>query len=1066
MSALMGVLLLTLVATMTLFVAEPDIAHAQVSADANLSNLAIVGAPGTNVNANMTPTFTTDVTAYEARIPFITTGVAVTATARDSDDATIKVNGRDATSGDPHILPGLTAGRVNDVNIEVTAESGDKQTYTVKVYRERQSLSDNDNLRSLSISPGSLSPRFSASETSYNARVSGDEVTVSYRLSDTAGGASAVITAPNSGVDGMDVMLAAEAALGQSTGGTTTITVRVTAEDGNTEDYSIEIYRIRANPEINANLGVLDLTAIAADDATADNMISTDVTLDTNSEGGIDTEYKARVETNVEMLTVAATAADAGAIVTLPRDQNGNEEGNQVLLRKGALTTFTVKVTAEDPASTMTYTVEVYRNSDVDAELSDDADLTRLSLSAGALSPSFDSDTIGYEATVGSDVDEVTVSYRLSDTSGGADAEVNATGTEVEIDGNEVTLAAHGQDTTITVAVTPESGDGAAKTYTITVYRTRVAPSADASLGTLTVAGIIGADLSPVFAQGPTGPRMYNATALTGTGSVTVTAIPTAMENGATVDIDPASPVDLTVGMTTTITITVTAEDGATTSEYIVNVYRQRVELSEDATLSALSLSDGGLSPAFMSDRMEYDARVGHDVDKVTVDFTPTDNMGGVSVAVSATERDGTTVCEGGDATTCDVDGMEVTLDGSGSKTIISLEVTPEAGVGTADANIETYMITVYRERRNLETEARLSAFTITDNNPVTGVSPGPLPLLDDPYLDVGYRVRSVLVTATPMDSAGGAVAIITAPSDKDPTTKLHEIDLAAGAETIITVEVMAEDPAAPIQTYMAKVYRQNLTRSDDATLSSLMLSGVVLTPEFASDTMEYTGTAPYSTIMTTVSAMANHLGAQSGITITDDGMVDLTAGEEVDITVQVRPESVDADDITAGTNDCAAETPHPDIECYTIAVTSAAELSSGATLQSLSLSDLTLSPAFDPSTTMYTAEGEEGLATTMVEAMATHPGATVEGTGDVALVVGDNTITITVTAEDETTEMYTVVVTVVAGPTLLERYDTNPENGRIDKTEVLKAIDDYLFQQDIITKDEVLSIIDLYLFG
>ena len=35
------------------------------------------------------------------------------------------------------------------------------------------------------------------------------------------------------------------------------------------------------------------------------------------------------------------------------------------------------------------------------------------------------------------------------------------------------------------------------------------------------------------------------------------------------------------------------------------------MELSDEATLSALSLSDGGLSPAFMSDRTEYNARVG-----------------------------------------------------------------------------------------------------------------------------------------------------------------------------------------------------------------------------------------------------------------------------------------------------------------------------------------------------------------------------------------------------------------------------------------------------------------------
>ena len=43
-------------------------------------------------------------------------------------------------------------------------------------------------------------------------------------------------------------------------------------------------------------------------------------------------------------------------------------------------------------------------------------------------------------------------------------------------------LAVAGEETEITVTVTPESVDDAdVKIYTITVYRTRVAPSADAS---------------------------------------------------------------------------------------------------------------------------------------------------------------------------------------------------------------------------------------------------------------------------------------------------------------------------------------------------------------------------------------------------------------------------------------------------------------------------------------------------------------------------------------------------------------------------------------------------------
>ena len=799
----MGVLLLTLVATMTLFVAEPDVAHAQEeapSAITTLSSLIIMGSPG-RVAADMTPNFVPATTMYEARIPFITTGVAVTAETTD-DGATIKVNGRDATptATEPYILPGLTAGRVNNVNVEVTAESGDKQTYTIKVYRDRQTLSDNNNLSSLSISPGRLTPRFSGSETSYNARVTGEEVTVSYRLSDTAGGASVgTITAASTGagtpaVDGMDVTLANEATV-------TTITVPVTAEDGTGRDYSIAVYRVRANPNIDATLSDLDITAIAAAGTDGEDTISTDITFVSAT-----TEYKTRVLTNVEMLTVTADATDDGAVVTLPRDQNGNEPGNQVFLRKGALTTFTVRVTAEDPTSAMTYTVKVYRNSVATADLSTNADLTRLSLSSGTLSPSFKKDTLAYEATVGSAVDKVTVSYSLSDTRGAADAVVTPAGVGTSVDDNVVTLAAHGVDTIITVIVTPESGIDDVKRYAITVYRTRIAPSADASLDELVVGSTtLTAATTPI-------PSMHNETVLTGTESVTVTATATAEDNGATVDISPASPVDLTAGEKTLITITVTAEDGTTTSEYTVNVYRQRAELSEDATLSALSVSGGPLSPAFTSDRMEYNARVGSDVDKVTLSYTPTDNMGGVSGELSATESNGTIDCDG--SNTCEVNGMEVTLDGSGSETIISLAVTPEAGAGMDDVNVETYMITVYRERPNLETDSSLSAFSVMDDNPVTDATAQTWQLLDDPDQDVGYRVRSVVVMVMPTDSAGGAVATITTPPDKDPTTADHEIVLTAGAETMIMVEVQAEDPAAPAQTFTANVYRQNLVRS------------------------------------------------------------------------------------------------------------------------------------------------------------------------------------------------------------------------------------------------------------
>ena len=318
----------------------------------------------------------------------------------------------------------------------------------------------------------------------------------------------------------------------------------------------------------------------------------------------------------------------------------------------------------------------------------------------------------------------------------------------------------------------------------------------------------------------------------------------------------------------------------------------------------------------------------------------PTDNRGGASVVVSKpTDPASDNTC--GDAVTAAAND-EPTLGGVGTQTLICVSVTPEAGA-TPATNVKTYEINVYRERMNLETDATLSAFMITDANPVSDPA-GTWNLLDESDPDVAYRVRTVTVTATPQDDSGGAVATITSPADKDTTTAVHEIDLTAGEETVITVVVQAEDPAASTRTYMARVYRQSLSRSDDATLSSLMLSGVTLMYKddndmdmsgFMSDVMTYTGNAAMEQI--TVTAMASHLGAQSGITITpvdadtnmDGHQVNLSAiGTNETITVQVKPESIDVGTATgqlnATVNDCsvAAASRLDGIECYAVTVT------------------------------------------------------------------------------------------------------------------------------------------------
>ena len=66
-----------------------------------------------------------------------------------------------------------------------------------------------------------------------------------------------------------------------------------------------------------------------------------------------------------------------------------------------------------------------------------------------------------------------------------------------------------------------------------------------------------------------------------------------------------------------------------------------------------------------------------------------------------------------------------------------------------------------------------------------------------------------------------------------------------------------------------------------------------------------------------------------------------------------------------------------------------------------------------------------------------------------------------------EKTMMVTDVDEMVTGDDLVDRYDAD-DSGDIDKTEVLKGINDYLFGEgdEAITKPDVLRLINLYLFG
>ena len=255
--------------------------------------------------------------------------------------------------------------------------------------------------------------------------------------------------------------------------------------------------------------------------------------------------------------------------------------------------------------------------------------------------------------------------------------------------------------------------------------------------------------------------------------------------------------------------------------------------------------------------------------------------------------------------------------------------------------------------------------------------------------------------TVSPTVNDGGANYVIKlgGVTDADGT-----VDLAVGSN-VITVEVTAEDGTT------TKTYTVTVTRaapSTDATLSALGLSGVTLSPAFASPTTAYTADVANDVEQTTVTATVNDDGASSVVKIggvTDaDGTVDLAVGANV-ITVEVTAE----DGTTTKT--------------YTVTVTRAAT-STDATLSALGLSGVTLSPAFASATTAYTADVANDVEQTTVTPTTNYGGASyvvkLGGVGDadgtMDLAVGANVITVEVTAEDgTTTETYTATVTRAA---------------------------------------------------
>ncbi len=296
---------------------------------------------------------------------------------------------------------------------------------------------------------------------------------------------------------------------------------------------------------------------------------------------------------------------------------------------------------------------------------------------------------------------------------------------------------------------------------------------------------------SPAFAAGTTVYTLVVAngiTATTVTPTVAATGKSTVKVNGVAVVSGSASgSISLSVGVNS-IAVVVTAESGATRT-YSVNVTRSSAVQDTNPKLSALTLSAGTLSPAFMSTVVSYTESVGYSVTEITA--TPTVAATGKSVV----KVNGWTVASGSASS-------PIALSiGANS---ISIFVAAESGA------TRTYTVNVTRAAV-VDSNANLSALTLA----ACALSPA--------FTAAGLSYSAAVwgsvssITVTPTVAATGkstvkvnGVAVVSGSAS-------GSIPLAGGVNSIV-VGVTAESG-------LLKTYTVQVTR-DTATVSKVVAGG------------------------------------------------------------------------------------------------------------------------------------------------------------------------------------------------------------------------------------------------
>ncbi len=502
------------------------------------------------------------------------------------------------------------------------------------------------------------------------------------------------------------------------------------------------------------------------------------------------TSYTASVRGGITSVGVTPTAAnDATFVVKKSGTSVGTAGKVSVSLDLGE-NNIAIDVTSEDGNTEQTYDLTLTRRQPLS-----DKTLSGLAVPSGVtLSPAFDAAVLSYTAEVRSSRTGFAITPTANDAAG-ASIKVGRAGFLAAVDSGSAsaqTLDRTGgnaaQDASANIfliEVTAE--DGTSQSYEIAV--SRLAVSTDATLSALAVPS--GVTLTPAFdaavlsytadIRSPTSNFGITPTVNDAEASIKVgrSGFLAAVDSGSASNqgITKSSGGEAQDASANTFLIEVTAEDGSTqTYEIAVS----RLAVSDDASLSALTVSQGSLSPAFATGVTSYDVAIGNNVAQFTLTPTATDSAASIQVG-----RDGFL----GSASTAQ--GTEV----GGSNNIFLVVVTAEDGSTTL-----TYTVKVFRAgaiTKLLIHDASLASASRNDGNSLLAAAAFD-PLVPAYSLVVQRSVREVVIT--PTFSAGAVQYQRTKPTVTPASltsiatnTASASIPL-AGGENLILVKVHTAD--------------------------------------------------------------------------------------------------------------------------------------------------------------------------------------------------------------------------------------------------------------------------------